>query len=129
MHYEEQGGTGILPAVRNFFSWNQTVHIVPGDPLFAYTAIFSPTALNVDVIHEWQYYDTRQKAWLTRGRIKLRVTGGADGGWDTFSEVSNITAGAWRMNVLTPTGSVIGRLGFDVITQNTEPALATKEIN
>ena len=25
-----------------FFEWSQTIHVVPGDPLYAYTAVFSP---------------------------------------------------------------------------------------
>jgi hypothetical protein len=126
---ENRSTADILPAVRNFFGWNQTVHIMPGDPLFAYTAVFSPTALNVQIIHEWQYYDAVQNAWVTRGRISLPVTGGADGGWRTFSEEFGITAGPWRINVLTPAGFVIGRLRFDVVVQNTEPALTAEEID
>jgi hypothetical protein len=129
VRHDVQNKNDPLFAIQDFFNWSQTVHIMPGDPLFAYTTIFSPTALNVQIIHEWQYYDTAQNAWITRGRIVLPVTGGADNGWHTFSEVSGITAGSWRVNVLTSTGEVISRLRFNVVTQNTEPELATEEIN
>ena len=128
---EYQNGGGPLASVNflaRFFALNQTVHIVAGDPLYAYTAVFSPTALNTDVVHEWQYYDEASKAWVTQSRIPLSVAGGRDGGYRTFSEKSAITAGSWRVNVETPSGQVIGRLNFDVIVQNTEPALTTKMI-
>jgi hypothetical protein len=126
---ENQSGGDVVSAIQNFFNGNRIVHILPGDRLYAYTAIFSPTALNVNVIHEWQYFDGARGSWVNRGRIVIPVTGGGDGGWRTFSYVSGLTAGPWRVNVLTPTGAVIGRLGFDVIIQDTEPPLVTEEIN
>ena len=85
---ENQNDGNLWGIVQNFFNWNQTVHLVSGDSLFAYTAVFSPTALNVQIVHEWQYYDSAQKAWITRGRIALPVTGGSDSGWRTFSQDS-----------------------------------------
>lgn len=112
----------------SFFTLSQTVHIVSGDALYAYTAVFSPAALNTDIVHEWQYYDAAKNAWITRGRIPLSVVGGSDGGYRTFSEESMITAGAWRVNVETPDGAIIGRLRFDVIVQSAEPATETKFI-
>lgn len=127
--HEDQGGIGIVQTVKNFFDANETVHIVSGDPLFAYTSIFAPTALDTDIIHEWQYYDATQGKWITRGRITLPITGGANNGWQTFSEEFGITAGRWRVNVLTPAGGVIGRLDFTVATQTAEPTLVAQSID
>lgn len=121
--YEDQGTSA------RFFAWDQTVHIVPGESLYAYTAIFSPTALNTSVYHEWQYYDAASGAWITRGRIPLAVVGGRDGGYRTFSIESAITPGSWRVNVVTPSGQVIGRLKFEVIAESAEPELKTEVIN
>jgi Protein of unknown function (DUF2914) len=126
---EVQNKQGLVSAIQNFFNGSQAVHIMPGGQLFAYTAVFSPTALNVQIVHEWQYYDSAKRVWVTRGRIVIPVTGGGNLGWRTFSHVSGITAGPWRVNVLTPEGAVIDRLGFDVIVQGTEPALVTQEID
>ena len=128
VQYEAQPAGGILDTLADFVRSDQTVHLVPGDPLYAYTAIFSPTALDTDIIHEWQYYDATQNKWITRGRITLPVTGGADGGWRTFSKEFDITAGPWRVNVLTPAGGIIGQLNFTVVTQSAEPQLTTQEI-
>jgi hypothetical protein len=129
MTYEAPTGSGFWYNVQDFFNGNQIVHIVPGDPLFFYTAVFSPTALDVQIVHEWQYYDPTQKAWVTRGLIDLPVTGGRDNGWRTYSEESTISAGAWRVNVLTSAGDVLGQLNFTVVTQDAEPALVTGEVN
>jgi hypothetical protein len=117
----------------SFFDWSETIHIVPGDPLYAYTAVFSPTALNTQIVHVWQYYDPTTNngsgGWVTRGRIPLALTGGADGGYRTFSLVPNITAGAWRVNVETPRGQLIGQLRFNVVVATSEPELATQQID
>ncbi len=122
---EDQPATGIasIDFLARFFTLGQTVHIVKGDSLTAYTAIFSPTALNTNIIHEWQYYNATSSTWITRGRITLGVTGGSDNGYRTFSIEPNVAAGQWRVNVETPGGQVIGRLNFTVVVQAFEPEL------
>ena len=126
---DNASGLASVDFLARFFSLSQTVHVMPGDPLYAYTAVFSPTSLNTNVIHEWQYYDATSSAWVTRGRILLPVIGGRDGGYRTFSEETVVTAGAWRVDVETPSGQIIDRLRFNVVVQNAEPALETETIN
>ncbi len=110
-------------------NWDQTTHIVAGDALYAYTAVFSPTALNTDIVHEWQYYDQAKGIWSTRSRIALSVVGGNERGYRTFSTISYVTPGEWRVNVETPDGGVIGQLRFDVVQSQTEPPLETQTID
>jgi len=113
-----------------FFRWGDTLLLnTHGQALYAYTAVFSPTAFNTTIVHEWQFYDPAQKGWVTRARVKLPVTGGSDGGWRTFSAVSNITPGPWRVNVLTTNGLLVGRLQFMAVATNTPPQIVTREIN
>lgn len=113
----------------SFFQASEPIHIVAGDPLYAYTAVFSPASLNLAIVHEWQRYDQTKRSWITVSRIKLAVTGGADGGWRTFSEITPRAAGAWRLNVVTANGAVIGKIDFTVIDQSSEPALLTTTNN
>jgi len=120
--YQDQGFFG-------FLQFDERVSIVSGTPLYAYSAVFSPTSFKTSIIHEWQYYDTTSRAWVTRGRITLATSGGGDLGYRTFSTEGNITAGKWRVNVKTPQGQIIGRLSFDVAITSTTPALITKTIN
>ena len=124
--YQTTSGIASIDFLARFFALDQTVHIMPGDSLTVYTAVFSPTALTTKIVHEWQYYDRAKGAWITRGLIPLSVVGGSDGGYRTFSEASAITAGPWRVDVETPSGQVIGRLNFDVIVKSKEPPLRTE---
>ena len=100
-------------------------HCVAGAPVYAYTAIFSPTSLRTNIVHEWQTYDTK-RGWITTNRIQLPLSGGRGGGYRTFSMSSQIRAGAWRVNVKTPGGALLGRLRFNVILQAEEPPLETE---
>lgn len=113
----------------NYFSWSPTVHVTAGTTLYAYTAVFAPTALNTDIVHVWQWYDPAQRTWITRGRIPLAVSGGGSAGWRTFSLVPNVAAGAWRVNVETPQGALIGQMRFTVAIVSSTPPLATTSID
>ncbi len=125
---QKPGGLLSINFIKRFFSLSQTVHIRPGNSLTVYTAVFCPTDLRTRIVHEWQYYDRRTGEWRTRARVRLPVVGGHKGGYRTFSEVSDITPGPWRVDVETLNGQAIGRLRFNVVVQSKEPPLKTKAI-
>jgi hypothetical protein len=113
----------------SFFHWSDIIHITLGAPLYAYTAVFSPTSFNLNIVHVWQYYDPARGAWVTEGRVPLTVLGGGDLGYRTFSLMPSLVDGSWRVNVETPGGQIIGQIRFEVVTTSTLPALSTININ
>ena len=113
----------------SYFEWSPVIHATPGTTLYAYTAVFAPTALDTDIVHVWQWYDPATGAWVTRGRIPLAVSGGGSGGWRTFSLVPDVAAGAWRVNVETPQGALIGQMRFTVMLVSSTPPLTTTTID
>lgn len=117
---EKQGWLGFFRLVPRF-------HSAPGEPIYFYSAVFSPTSLNTDIIHEWQMYDGR-RGWVTADRIPLTVRGGRDGGYRTYSAKSGLRPGAWRVNVEIPTGAIVGRFRFDVLAESGEPAALKTEL-
>ena len=120
--YEDQGRFGFLQLYED-------IHLMPGAPLYAYSAIFSPAYFNTDMIHEWQYYNETTKMWVTKNRIILPVTGGRERGYRTFSVEQDLILGKWKVSVETSGNQVIGQLFFNVILADTEPTLITREIN
>lgn len=108
---------------KRFFQMYPVFREVPGRPVYAYSAIFSPTNLNITIVHEWQHYDENQNKWLTAFTINLPVVGGRDGGFRTYSESSNLTPGKWQVNIKTTEGQTIGRLRFNIVPVDTEPLL------
>lgn len=115
--YEDYGWKGYFQMYPNFSE-------VAGAPVYAYSAVFSPTNLNITIIHQWQYYDDAQGKWITDFTINLPVVGGRGGGFRTYSEDSNPTPGHWRVNIMTTQGQIIGRLRFNILPVFTLPSFS-----
>ncbi len=113
------------PGWLRFFRLVETFHGTPGAAIYAYSAIFSPTALNTKILHEWQFYEAK-RGWNTVSRVELPVRGGRGGGYRTYSVKTGIMQGAWRVNVETPSGALLGRLRFNVVLQGSDPPLFTQ---
>jgi hypothetical protein len=111
---------------QSYFEMYPNFNEVAGDPVYAFSAIFSPTNLDTTIVHEWQYYDSNLKKWITTFKINLPVVGGRDGGFRTYSESSSLTPGKWRVDIETTRGQIIDRLMFNVVLASTEPILNTE---
>jgi hypothetical protein len=103
---------------QRFFQVYDDVHLQFGEPLYAYSAVFSPTSFNFSVIHEWQFYNDNSKKWINFETIELPVVGGREGGFRTYSKKTDLFPGKWRVNVETQNGRLIGRLRFNVVMVN-----------
>ncbi|MDE2031156.1 MAG: DUF2914 domain-containing protein [Patescibacteria group bacterium] len=128
-HSVQKNDTGNYDVTSEPRSWRDYLNIyqdftqTPTDPVYAFSAVFSPRDLNITIVHEWQHYDEVKKKWLTNATIRLPVVGGRDGGFRTYSMLTNLTPGKWRVNIKTTENKVIGRLRFRIVDSNTLPAL------
>ncbi len=120
--YEDHGWKGYFMLYPDF-------HKVPGQPVYAYSAIFSPKGLNLKIIHEWQHYDQTKNKWITESEIPLSVIGGRDNGFRTYSARSNLTEGKWRVNIKTEQGQTIGYLRFNIVLVETEPQTISSDLS
>ena len=111
---------------KDYFSFKDVVHIQEGQSVYLYSAIFSPADFQTTIIHEWQRYDDVHHRWVTISEIPLQAIGGRDGGYRTYSKKSSVQSGAWRVNVKTTSGQVIGRLRFDVVFVDQLPMLTSE---
>jgi hypothetical protein len=107
------------------FNPRTSVNILPDQPLFVYTAIFSPAKFSTKIVHEWQYFDQTKDEWVSVSRILLPITGGRNNGYRTYS-ISSVVPGSWRVNVMTERGQVLGRIWFSVDYVGTQPELMTE---
>jgi hypothetical protein len=120
--YEDHGWKGYFMLYPDF-------HEVSGQPVYAYSAVFSPKGLNIKIIHEWQHYDQTKKKWITEGEITLSVIGGRDGGFRTYSTRSNLADGKWRVNIKTENGQTIGHLRFNVVSVDKLPQTISSDLS
>ncbi|HEY4503017.1 MAG TPA: DUF2914 domain-containing protein [Candidatus Paceibacterota bacterium] len=111
---------------RDYFTLYPNFTQVVGTPIYAFSAIFSPSGLNIVVIHEWQHYDETEKDWITQSEIYLSVVGGRDGGFRTYSKRDNLAPGKWRVKIKTKDDHIVGNLRFSIIDSDTEAVLSTE---
>lgn len=107
----------------DYFNLYEEFHAVPGSPIYVYSAIFSPTSINTDIIHVWEYYDEVAGKWIIVSEVPLKVTGGRNDGFRTYSMQMWLVSGKWRVGVETSHGDVVGRVYFKIINVTTKPAL------
>lgn len=110
----------------DYFTLYKDFHASGNDPVYVYSAIFSPPLLNINIVHDWQYYDPTAKKWIDEEKINLSVTGGRDAGFRTYSEKSGLAAGHWRVNVETENGQTIGTIRFNVVPESSTEVLTSE---
>jgi hypothetical protein len=108
--------------LRKFITLYPDFHKTAGEPVYVYSAVFSPPSLNTTIVHQWQYKDPVTGEWNTKDWMSLPIVGGRDGGFRTYSQKSILEPGKWRVNVLTTRGQVIGRIRFNVVSVKEKPA-------
>lgn len=115
-HIERSGSTYILTGEReNIFEKlipGQTLHIQPGERVYAYSAIFAPPKLNTTIRHNWQYRENG--TWRSTDISSFRISGGRDEGFRGYTWKSNLAPGKWRVSVETERGQVLGRIRFNI---------------
>jgi len=100
-------------AWHQFFTRND-ISLRPGEPAYAYSAVFAPTKLTGKIFHRWSYYDQVRERWIEVGRIGFPIVGGRDGGYRGYSVKENVLPGRWRVDVITERDQIIGRINFNV---------------
>ncbi len=97
-----------------YLGFKPTMHVVPGESLFAYSSVFAPTTLKTTIVHRWQWFDPAKGEWVSRAVIEYPIVGGRDGGYRGYSTVPISEAGEWRVNIETADGRRVTRLPFTV---------------
>lgn len=120
------GGNYIALEEARFFNPFDTVRIREGQPIFVFSSVFSPTDLETEIVHHWQYFDGDVDRWRSAGRISFSIVGGREDGFRGFTQKSNIFEGAWRVDVETLRGQLIGRETFRIQYVDVLPELYEK---
>ena len=123
-HSLQHTGTDYIVTTEQQQTWyeslfnQETVHLVPGDSLYGYSSVFAPGAFQTDIVHVWERYVPEKKTWVLASRIPFSLSGGRNGGYRGYSEISSPEPGEWRLSVLSSSNQVIGRVHFTVASTN-----------
>ena len=93
---------------------DQTFSAFPGDKIFCFVQVFSPTNFKENLFVRWSHYDQKH-GWKSADAIPLSISGGRAEGFRGFTSKSNYQMGSWRVVVETNDGREIGRIDFEVV--------------
>lgn len=91
--------------------WKVSDNAIPADdPVYCFTAVFAPVALNTMIYHHWYYRPDTSHPFSHADRIALKIFGGREGGYRAYTFKQGLDAGDWRVDVETEDGRVISRM-------------------
>ncbi len=100
-------------------------HPSPGGNVFCFTRVFTPTRLNTEIYHRWEYRDA-DKGWVTHARVHYPIFGGRDDGYRGYTQIGSFRDGTWRCTVETARGQVLGREKFKIDSSRQPEELVTR---
>jgi hypothetical protein len=103
-------------------SGDQTFSARPGDKIYCFVQVFSPTRFKGNLFVRWQHHNP-ESGWQSWDAIPLNVVGGREDGFRGYTVKTNYTPGDWRVSIETADGREVGRLGLNIIAADiSDPA-------
>jgi hypothetical protein len=112
--------------ILGFINWKEKISLLPEQKIYFFSAVFAPIKIKGQVIHHWQFYDSKKEEWETVARIPIDLRGGRDGGYRSYSNLSRARTGKWKILVETKTGQAIGAHNFIVEVVNSIDNIKTE---
>lgn len=101
------------PAWKFWQKGAQTFEARPGDKVYVFASIFSPSRFRDQIFVRWSFNDPRQ-GWKEFDAIPLNISGGREQGFRGFAYKENYQTGDWRVSLETSDGREIARISFEV---------------
>ncbi len=105
---------------------HEEIHVTDSSKtVYVYSSVFAPRGIDLEMIHEWKYYNEENKKWETVSKIPFFIAGGRDIGyrWYTYRTV---WPGVWRVNIKTEIGQTVARKTFRVVKSKSFPEVEEK---
>jgi hypothetical protein len=108
-------------------AWKRSDDTFPADePIYCFTAVFAPVDLNTTIYHHWYFRSNSDKPFTHADRIAIKISGGREGGYRTYTFKQRLDPGDWRVDVETEDGRIVGRVSVHVEARgNVQPSLRT----
>ena len=104
------------PAWRIWHHGDQEFLAQPGDKVYVFFRIFSPTRFSDQVQLRW-YLNEEARGWTLQDTIPIKILGGRAEGFRGYGFKSNYQPGDWKVQVETTDGREIGRVYFQLETR------------
>jgi hypothetical protein len=114
------------PLWRFWHNGDQAFRAQPGDQVYVYFRIFSPTRFSDQVLMRW--YRKGPRGWSLSDSIPINIVGGREQGFRGYGVKSNYEPGEWKVQVETTDGREIGRVYFRLETAPEAPRTFVVEL-
>jgi hypothetical protein len=105
--------------------WKRSQSPFPADePIYCFTAVFAPVALNTTVYHHWYFRTNSNKPFTHADKIPIKIAGGREGGYRAYTFKQRLDPGDWRVDVETEDGRVVGQVSVEVAAREGTGATA-----
>jgi hypothetical protein len=95
--------------------WKRSQSPFPAnEPIYCFTAVFAPVALNTTVYHHWYFRSNSNKPFIHADKIPIKISGGREGGYRAYTFKQRLDPGDWRVDVETEDGRVVGQVSVEV---------------
>jgi hypothetical protein len=101
------------PPWRLWHNGDQAFAAQPGDKVYVFFRIFSPTRFSDQVLVRW-YWKDGTRGWTLQDSIPIKIVGGRAQGFRGYGVKSNYQPGDWKVQVETTDGREIGRIYFNL---------------
>jgi hypothetical protein len=105
------------PAWRWWHNGDQNFRAQPGDKVYVFFRLFSPSRFSDQVLMRWYWKGSGAQAargWMLHDSLPIKIVGGREQGFRGYGVKANYQAGAWKVQVETVDGREIGRIYFDL---------------
>jgi hypothetical protein len=111
--------------------WNngdQRFYAQPGDRVYVFFRIFSPSRFSDQVVMRWYLKKEVTDRWELQDQIPIKIVGGREQGFRGYGFKTNYQPGYWRVRVETTDGREIGRIHFTIDTLPEAPRIFQVDI-
>jgi hypothetical protein len=106
---------------------DQTFLARPGDSIFCFARVFSPSRFNDQLQVRWLYWDPRH-GWKPSDAIPMPIVGGREEGYRGVTKKEHFTPGEWRVQIETRDNREVGRIRFTVEPDSSTDAREVRTI-
>ena len=92
---------------------DQTFLAQPGDKVYVFFRVFSPTRFSDQVLMRW-YRKDPARGWMLQDSIPIKIIGGREEGFRGYGFKASYQPGEWKVQIETNDSREIGRIYFDL---------------
>jgi Protein of unknown function (DUF2914) len=101
------------PHWRWWHNGDQTFLAQPGDKVYVFFRVFSPTRFSDQVLMRWYRKDSA-RGWMLQDSIPIKIVGGREEGFRGYGFKASYQPGDWKVQIETNDGREIGRIYFEL---------------